>query len=170
MGNVLTRNSPISITPSIDCKVLGRITPANEGNYKTVVDVGMSEYCFDPAKKKRTSYAWPGIGKFGPFSRDTFPKKSPRVLVFAPDKSSGKFSQFIESLAHGVTSVQNSRFAGGFSKIFHLHNPEFHNASIPLLGVREAHVSRKRRFASIPGGHPNSPTFDAVNRRRSAPS
>ena len=123
MGLVLTKNSPIAIAPGIECNVLGRITPNNDSAYKSVVEVGKGEYCFDPAKKKRSQYAWPGLEKFGPFSRDTFPKKTPRILVVCPDKVSGKVSQFIGRFANGITSLPDSRYASGFARLFQFHNP-----------------------------------------------
>jgi hypothetical protein len=130
----LERNSPIQVTPDMECRVVSRIVAENVGAYKTVVDVGQGEYCFDPAKKKRSPYAWPGIERFGPYSHDTFSKRSPRILVLTPDKASGKVGQFVGLLSHGVTCVADSRYAGGFAKLFHLHNPEFVTVTVPLLG------------------------------------
>ena len=161
MGEVLAKNSPIEISPQIRCNVLGRITPRNTDNYKIVVDVGQGEYCFDPAKKKRTKYAWSGIEKFGPFSRDTFPKRSPRILVLAPDKASGKVGQFIGQLSQGITSVANSHFAGGFSKLFHLHNPEFQTVSIPLVGTPDRAAFTRYR-ESIETALRKFPDYDAA--------
>ena len=161
MGNVLEKNSPIQVTPDIQCRVVSRIAVENVGGYKTVVDVGQGEYCFDPAKKKRSSYAWPGLEQFGPYSRDTFSKKSPRILVLTPDKATGKVGQFVGMLSHGVTSVANSRYAGGFAKLFHLHNPEFVTVPVPLLGegTKEACV-RYREAIEI--ALRKSPDFDAA--------
>lgn len=135
MESVLEKNSPIPTTLDIECRIIGRITPRNSRDYKTVVDVGQGEYCFDPAKTKRADYAWPGLERFGPYSRDTFPKKSPRILVLAPDKSSGKVGQFVQLLSRGVTSVPHSRYAGGLAKLFHLHNPEFDTVPVSLLAT-----------------------------------
>ncbi len=138
MGEVLVKNSPIPITNEFQCRVLGRISPTNSNDYKTIVDVGSGDYCFDPSKQKRAKYAWQGITKFGPYSRDTFSKKSPRILVVCPDKASGTVSQFLGMLAHGITSIPDSRYAGGFAKLFHLHNPEFRTVAVPLLGATSA--------------------------------
>jgi len=135
MGRVLEKNSPIQITRDIECRVLGQIRPENTGSYKTVVDVPQGEYCFDPSKKKRDTFAWPGLERFGPYSRDTFPKRSPRILVLTPDKASGKVGQFTGLLQQGITSIDNSRFAGGLAKLFHLHNPEFESVNVPLVGA-----------------------------------
>jgi hypothetical protein len=147
MGGVLEKTSPLEITSGIECRVVRRIAPTNIGGYKTVVDVAQGEYCFDPSKKKRDGYAWPGIERFGPYSRDTFAKRSPRVLVLSPDKASGKVGQFVGLLQQGITSVQNSRFAGGFAKLFHLHNPEFVTVTVPLLGTGPKEACTRYRDA-----------------------
>jgi hypothetical protein len=141
MENVLQKASPIVLAPGLECQILGRILPENTATYKTVVDVGQGDYCFDPSKKKRNRYAWPGLQEFGPFSHDTFSKKSPRILVLIPDKASGKIGQFVGFLNEGITSINNSHYSGGFAKIFHLHNPEFHTVSVPLLGKGIQEVS-----------------------------
>jgi hypothetical protein len=161
MGEVLAKNSPIAIGPGIDCSVHGRIAPQNVDNYKTVVDIGQGEYCFDPAKKKRARYAWAGIEKFGPFSRDTFSKRSPRILVLSPDKASGKVGQFVGHLSQGITSVSNSHFAGGFSKLFHLHNPEFHTVTIPMLGTTPSNACGRYR-ETIESALRQFPDYDAA--------
>jgi len=161
MGDVLAKNSPFQISPQFDCTVLGRISPQNRDNYKTVVDIEQGEYCFDPAKKKRAKYAWMGIEKYGPFSRDTFPKRSPRILVLTPDKASGKVSQFIGLLSQGITSVPNSHFAGGLSKLFHLHNPEFQTVTIPMLGATASSACAKYR-ETIETALRKDPDYDAA--------
>jgi hypothetical protein len=145
MGGVLDKASPIAISRDIECRVIGRIAVANVGAYKSVVDVGSGDYCFDPARAKRRPYAWQGLEHFGPYSRDTFPKKSPRVLVLAPDNCAGKVGQFVNLLRGGITSVPDSHYAGGFAKVFHLHNPEFVTANVPLAGVRPREAFAKYR-------------------------
>jgi hypothetical protein len=161
MGEVLEKNSPIALAEGFECRVVGRIEPKNIGAYKTVVDVGQGEYCFDPAKKKRAEYAWPGLETFGPYSRDTFPKRSPRILVLSPDKASGKVSQFVGMLTQGVSAVPNSRYAGGLAKVFHLHNPEFVSVSVPLLGA-EARDACARYRDTIEATLRKTPDFDAA--------
>jgi len=161
MGEVLEKNSPIQITRGIECRVLGRIKPDNNDAYKTVVDVGQGQYCFDPAKTKRADYAWPGIERFGPYSRDTFPKKSPRILVLAPDKATGKVGQFVGQLSQGITSLPSSRYAGGLAKLFHLHNPEFITTSVSLLGQPTKTACAHYREA-IEGALRKSADYDAA--------
>ena len=56
-------------------------TPVTVGQQlppERVVPAGPVEYCFDAARSKRDAYAWPGLARFGPFSRDTFARPTPR--------------------------------------------------------------------------------------------
>jgi len=64
----------------------------------------MPEYCFDAAKSKREKMAWAGLERFGPFSRDSFARKSPKILVVCPDNAKGKVEQFIRHFRDGITS------------------------------------------------------------------
>ena len=156
MGAVLEKNSPITITSDIECRIVNRIAPVNLGGYKTVVDVAQGDYCFDPSKKKRDTFAWPGIERFGPYSRDTFAKRSPRILVLSPDKAIGKVGQFVGLLQQGITSVQNSRFAGGFASCFTFTTPNLSLSRHPFLEQSRRRPARdtakrlRRRSASQP--------------------
>lgn len=145
MEEVLIKNSPIPITQQIECRVVKQIAPENRDGYKTVVDASQVDYCFDPAKRKREKYAWPGLNKFGPYSRDTFSKKSPRILVVSPDTCVARVREFVAMLSQGITSITNSRYTGGFAKLFHLHNPEFKTLVVPMLGATSAQA--RARYA-----------------------
>jgi hypothetical protein len=39
------------------------------------------QYYFNPARTKAHQYPWLGIQQYGPFSKDTFPKRSPTILT-----------------------------------------------------------------------------------------
>jgi hypothetical protein len=81
--------------------------------------------------------------------------------VLAPDTVSGKVSQFISHLSQGITSVQNSKYAGGFSKLFHLHNPEFPVVPISMLGTPATSAWQKYREA-IENALRKTPDYDAA--------
>jgi hypothetical protein len=78
MATFLGKASPLELAPDLSCEIGQRIAIGNEPDYQTVLQSRPVAYCFDPAKTKRHMYAWPGLEKFGPFSRETFPKRSPR--------------------------------------------------------------------------------------------
>ena len=105
----------------------------NVGDYKTVVQAPTVDYCFDAARSKRNKYAWPGLESFGPFSRDTLAKKSPRILFVFPDSVQGPAERFLRYFRDGISSIQNSHYSGGFAKIYGLVNPQFVTCRIPLF-------------------------------------
>ena len=132
MGDILKKASPLSLTPGLDCTVGDRIQLTNSGEYTTFYRSSTVEYCFDAAKSKRTSYAWPGLEKYGPYSRDTFSAKTPRILVVCPDSVEGKVDQFLRKLRDGITSLPRCSFASGLTRTFHLLNPRFDTCTLSL--------------------------------------
>lgn len=147
MAGVLRNARSLQLTPTLTCSFGDIVQLANSNDYKTVVQLANPSYCFDPAKSKRASYAWTGLERFGPYSRDTFPKKSPRILVLCPDKAQGEVEQFIRVFRDGIVSVPNSKFTG-FSRVFGLTNPQFPIVTVPLLGSRNASIASLYRHAA----------------------
>ncbi len=133
MGDYLRKASPVTVSSDLQCSVEERIPVQNVGTYKTTVQAPPVDYCFDSARSKRSRYAWPGLEDYGPFSRDTLAKKSPRILFVFPDSVQGPAERFLRYLRDGITGVANSRYAGGFAKTFGLVNPEFVSCRIPLF-------------------------------------
>ncbi len=134
MQGVLRKGEEFRLAPDLTCEISDIVEARNEPHYKTVVSCGGVQYCFDAAKVKRHEYAWSGLTKFGPFDRETFSKRSPRILVVCPNESAGKVSQFIRLFRDGIQSEANSRFAKGFSGTFGLVNPQFVTCEVPTLG------------------------------------
>ena len=134
MRGVLKAGEEIRLAPDLTCEISDIVEARNEAHYKTVVSCGGVQYCFDSAKVKRHEYAWYGLTKFGPFDRETFSKRSPKILVVCPNESAGKVSQFIRLFRDGIQSEANSRFAKGFSGTFGLVNPQFVTCEVPTLG------------------------------------
>ncbi|RUL84039.1 stem cell self-renewal protein Piwi domain-containing protein [Tautonia sociabilis] len=137
MGEFLTNASPIRLSTDFSCTIRDRVELNNSGDYQSVVKYGDVEYCFDAAKSKRNIIPWSGLMRFGPFSRDTFSKRTPRVLVVCPDQSAGKVSQFVRAFRDGIQSVPNSKYPKGFAGTFGLVNPEFVTCTVPLLGTAD---------------------------------
>ena len=134
MQDVLKGDEEIRLAPDLTREISDIIEAKNEPQYQTVVSCGNVQYCLDAAKVKRHELAWTGLTKFGPFDRETFPKRSPRILVVCPNQAAGKVSQFIRLFRDGIQSEQNSRFAKGFSGTFGLVNPQFVTCEVPTLG------------------------------------
>ncbi len=147
MGEFLTKASPIRLAPGLTCTVSERIRLENTSDYQSVVTCDNVEYCFDAAKSKRNIIPWSGLMQYGPFGRETFPKRTPRILVVCPDQSEGKVSQFVKSFRDGIQSVANSKYPKGFAASFGLVNPEFVTCAVPLLGASEESAATRYREA-----------------------
>ncbi len=132
-GDYLRTASPVALCLDLECSVGDRIPVRNEGTYRTVVQAPAIDYCFDSSRSKRSTYAWPGLENYGPFSRDTLAKKSPRVLFVFPDSVQGAAERFLRYFRDGISGLTNSRYAGGFAKSFGLVNPEFVPCRVPLF-------------------------------------
>jgi hypothetical protein len=147
MGGYLAKASPITLCSGLQCSVGEQIVIENVDSYKTHLLAPPVDYCFDSARSKRHKYAWQGLDRFGPFSRDTFGKKSPRILVVFPDSVQGTVERFLRYFRDGVNLEQgNSAFSGGFAKTFGLVNPEFVFCRVPWLAKptgKPSHVYRK---------------------------
>jgi len=144
MQAFLVKKSPLQIAPDLQGTIGDRIEAINTNEYQSVVTASPIEYCFDAARTKRSPYAWLGIDKYGPFSRENFSKKTPEVIVFFPDTAQGAVESFIRTLRDGfsikkkkideygnVEWEETSRYTGGFAKIFGLVNPKFTLQSVP---------------------------------------
>src|SRR5262249_20533562 len=82
------------------------------------------QYYFNPARTKSSPFPWSGIRQYGPFSKDTFPKRTPNILVVCPNTVQGAAETFLGHLRKGIT-VPNPHYEGGFAKLFGLRNPTF---------------------------------------------
>jgi len=89
-------------------------------------------YYFDAARSKVADYAWQGIRDYGPFSKDTFAKRSPTILVVFPQAAQGQTETFLKYLRDGIEIPGGtSQYPGGFAKLFGLVNPAFQLCKVP---------------------------------------
>lgn len=145
MGEFLAKKSPLQLAPDLQAHIGSRIEVVNDDTYQTMIAASPVEYCFDSARTKRSIYAWSGIERYGPFSREIFSKKSPEILVLFPDTVQGAVENFLRAFRDGISikkkvfraEIDNweetSRYAGGFAKIFGLVNPKFTQQKISWL-------------------------------------
>ena len=122
VGQILSEK-PLDLATSLACSVSGPLSIRNDDNYRSVVTARQLDYCFDPARSKRHRYAWQGLDAYGPFSRDTFARPTPRVLVVFPQGAQGAVEKFIRYLRDGIPGY--SGFQAGLAKTFGLVNPRF---------------------------------------------
>jgi hypothetical protein len=133
MGDMLRQASPVTLAPDLTCTIGERLELTNDDEYKSLIASNPVEYCFDAAKSKRSSLPWAGLLRYGPYSRDSFSKRTPKVLVVTPDQAAGKVSQFVKVFRDGIQSFADSRYPKGFAGTFGLVNPEFITCTVPLL-------------------------------------
>ncbi|MEG4428054.1 MULTISPECIES: Piwi domain-containing protein [unclassified Microcoleus] len=146
MHEFLAHHSPLDIAPDLQGKIGERIAAINTKEYQSVITASSVEYCFDPARTKRSPYAWVGIDQYGPFSRQDFSKKTPEIIVFFPDTAQGAVENFLVTLRDGISIKkkkidddrnvewqETSRYTGGLAKIFGLVNPKFTLEPLPWL-------------------------------------
>ena len=148
MEGFLQQKSPLVLAPDLECAVAGRIRINNMPDYQSVVNAPPVEYCFDAARTKRCLYPWEGIEKFGPFSRDTFAKKSPQILVLCPDTVQGKVETFVRYLRDGISMQEGARYSAGFGKTFGLINPKFIVHKVPWLATTKGNPGAAYRRAA----------------------
>ena len=146
MHEFLAHHSPLDIAPDLQGKIGERIAAINTKEYQSVITASSVEYCFDAARTKRSPYAWLGIDQYGPFSRQTFSKKTPEIIVFFPDTAQGAVEKFLVTLRDGISIKkkkidedgnvewqETSRYTGGLAKVFGLVNPKFTLEPLPWL-------------------------------------
>lgn len=114
---------PLELARGLSCSVGEPQRLTNFPGYKSVVVARQLDYCFDPARSKRHRYAWPGLETYGPFSRDTFARPSPRILVVYPPAAKGAVETFVRLLRDGIPGHKG--FPSGMAKTFGLINPKF---------------------------------------------
>ena len=122
MGKFLASVPPIILGADLECSVGERLTVGNTDAHRSVHTATPVSYCFDPARTKQNPFAWRGLTKYGPFSRDSFAARSPRILIVAPGSVQGTAEAFVRALRDGMP---DTAYPGGFAATFRLANPTF---------------------------------------------
>lgn len=122
----------IQILPGLYAEFGNLIRVRNTPEHTSVVFSGPVEHCFDPARTQRDTYSWRGLVKFGPFSRSSFSRREPHLLVVCPDTAKGQVEQFVKGLLDGVG---DGRLFAGFGSTFRLTNPRFSFCLVPWMGA-----------------------------------
>jgi hypothetical protein len=125
---------PLELAQGLTCSVGMPIRIKNSPSYASIVASRQLDYCFDPARTKRSEYAWPGLERYGPFSRDTFARPSPHVLVVFPQAAQGAVETFVRYLRDGIPGQR--AYQAGLTKTFGLVNPRFEMVPVPPAGDR----------------------------------
>jgi Piwi domain len=117
------------LTSDLEVTIGNRLVIGKRNDYQPIHRADPVQYYFNAARTKSHQYPWLGLTKYGPFSRDTFAKRTPSILVVFPEAAQGAVETFLKIFKDGVSSQR--QFEGGFGKLFGLVNP-----TLPLCKVR----------------------------------
>ena len=126
------KDPSLPLTEDLTATIREQLNLINSPAYQTVHQAPPVQYYFDPARTKASPYPWLGIKQYGPFSKDTFPKRTPTILVVVPDTAQGATEKFLNSFRNGLV-ISNPQYEGGFAKLFGLLNPTFTLCKVPLV-------------------------------------
>ena len=144
-------NKPLELAQGLTCSVRAPVRITNTADYASIVGARQLDYCFDSARTKRNQYAWAGLERYGPFSRDTFARPSPHLLVVFPQAAQGAVEKFVRYLRDGIPNEKAYR--AGLTKTFGLVNPRFEMVPVPPQGERTpAQAYRQAIEAVLAGG------------------
>jgi Piwi domain len=158
MHQHLRRKNPVGLAGGHRFSIGDRIAVSDTPEYTSVIRLKPAKYCFNRARTKLNNYAWPGLQQFGPFDRESFARRTPRILLICPDKVAGRVGQAIKLFRDGISSLKDSRFDSGFAGVFALVNPEIKTLAVELFGVAlndiaatyrrviEEHLSRDSKY------------------------
>ena len=75
------KDPTLALTQQLTAAIGEQLKLTNTSAYQTIHQALPVQYYFDPARTKASPYPWVGIKQYGPFSKDTFPKRTPTILV-----------------------------------------------------------------------------------------
>lgn len=133
MERWLRQKAPIIASPGLTLSVDRQIQLTDMGGYRSVKVFDPIKFCFDPSRTKRHSFPAQGLHNFGPYSADTFPKKSPTILAVIPSNIQGRVETFLNHFQKGFppsTGKYPGPYEKGFARHFSLANPALLNVVV----------------------------------------
>jgi len=95
----------LTITDELSVTINEQLAVTNTPAYQTIHVAPPVQYYFNPARTKASPYPWVGIQQYGPFSKDTFPKRSPHIIVVFPENTQGATETFLRYDTPASTAV-----------------------------------------------------------------
>ena len=132
VGRVLATHNPIVLTDRLFCTVSEPVIVERNVPNGSVTLSRPVNYCFDPSRTKRDEIAWRGPQRYGPFSGDTFARRSPAILVVHPRDAKGQVEGFVQAFRDGIQGQGLSAYQRGFTRTFGLVDPRFLFAGVEL--------------------------------------
>lgn len=157
VGAVLAKYNPIALTDHLQCSVGNPIVLPRIGASSAVTFSRPVHYCFDPSRTKRDDIAWRGLERYGPFSGDTFARRSPVILVVHPLDAKGQVEGFVQAFRDGILDQGLRAYQRGFTRTFGLADPRFIFTGVPLSSGVGAAAAYRRTIEDFLAGQTNQP-------------
>lgn len=132
LSKTLTKPKGICLGPDISVAVGEQV---GVGQLKRPLPVN---YCFDPGKTKQNIYAWSGLSDYGPYTRDSFPRQSPKLLLVCPLDAQNRVEQAVHKFRDGIPG---SVYAKGFARTFHLVNLTIETCTVPTVRASASDIA-----------------------------
>jgi len=94
-------NVPLEIIPGVTVHLLPYLSSA-ENNLPSLDTAPKPVYVFDPTGAHTDTWHDRGLGRYGPYTAQTFDKNKPRLCVVCQATSKGRVDQFLRKFFHGI--------------------------------------------------------------------
>ena len=145
VGRYLCRN-PVALALDTEARIGERLWLTNDGNSNSIYKAPPVDYVYDRTGSNSAKFAWPGLLNFGPYDRDSFPTRSPRLLVVFPKAIEGKVNKFLAFLKDGMGKAGRG-FEQGFVRVFGIRTTEFVLCPVHLTGTPKNAIEKAYRDA-----------------------
>ena len=145
VGKYLARK-PIPLALGLQARLGQRLTIINDDDANSVYKAPPVDYVYDRSGSNSAKYAWRGLLDYGPYDRDSFPTRSPRLLVVFPQAVEGRTNSFLAHLRDGMGQAGKG-YERGFARVFAIRRIEFVTCPVRLAGVPDDSVEQAYREA-----------------------
>jgi hypothetical protein len=132
LAPTLQRHKGIFLGPDISISVGSRVDLKDVPRPKAV------SYCFDVGKTKQHRFPWNGLNEYGPYDRESFPKRAPKLLVVCPAAAQSRVEQAVRKFMDGIP---NSVYSKGFARTFHLSSLVVDTCAVSTANVNDSGVA-----------------------------
>jgi hypothetical protein len=139
----LVAASPIYLGGGISATITGPLEYNSDNLSKSILFSPEVEYCFNAERTQRHRVAWEGLTQYGPFSRDTFPNKTPTIAVFFPDSIQGDVENYLATLRDGmVFAGKKSAYKDSMAATYRFSKLNYTHHKIPFLDEKSSDPGR----------------------------
>ena len=145
VGRYLSRK-PIPLAVDLQAQLGQRLSITNDEHAISIYKAPPVDYVFDRTGANSSKYAWRGLLDYGPFDRDSFPTRSPRLLVVFPKSVEGKVNSYLAYLRDGMGKTGKG-FEQGFARVFAIRGIRFVTCPVHITGIADDGVEKAYRDA-----------------------